>query len=136
MLTNTMKTIPDLNDDNFRDAWARAMYQGTQTFTDPGAVVTTTMPGSVADGIFSQISTTGNAYNIEPDPLEPDPLEVRIVEMEKKMNLVSTQLTLMRLKILSLEGKFTQEEVANIKKMILSEDEASKTLAETIIENA
>jgi hypothetical protein len=35
-----------------------------------------------------------------------------------------------------MEGKFTQEEVANIRKMIMSEDEASRTLADSIIENA
>jgi hypothetical protein len=35
-----------------------------------------------------------------------------------------------------MEGKFTQEEVSNIRKMLMSEDEASKTLASTIIENA
>ena len=42
----------------------------------------------------------------------------------------------MRLKILALEGKFTQEEVTNIRKMIMSEDESSRTLADSIIENA
>lgn len=43
---------------------------------------------------------------------------------------------LLRLKIHALEGKFTQEEVANIRKMIMSEDEGSRTLADSIIENA
>jgi hypothetical protein len=42
----------------------------------------------------------------------------------------------MRLKILGLEGKFTQEEISNIRKMLMSEDEASRTLADSIIENA
>jgi hypothetical protein len=42
----------------------------------------------------------------------------------------------MRLKILGIEGKFTQEEMSNIKKMLMSEDEASRTLADSIIENA
>lgn len=119
-----MKTIPDLNDDNFRDAWARAMYQGTQTFTDPGAVVTTTMPGSVADGIFSQITKDNrNVY------VTTDQLLTRIEKLELNEKLL-------RLKVLGLEGKFTQEEISNIKKMIMSEDEASKTLADSIIENA
>jgi len=35
-----------------------------------------------------------------------------------------------------MEGKFTQEEVTNIRKMMMSQDEASVTLANTIIENA
>lgn len=124
MLTNTMKTIPDLNDDNFRDAWARAMYQGTQTFTDPGAVVTTTIPGSLTDGIFSQITKDNrNVY------VTTDQLLTRIEKLELNEKLL-------RLKVLGLEGKFTQEEISNIKKMIMSEDEASKTLADSIIENA
>jgi hypothetical protein len=42
----------------------------------------------------------------------------------------------LRLKIASMEGKFSQEEVTNIRKMMMSQDEASKTLAETIIDNA
>ncbi len=124
MLTNTMKTIPDLNDDNFRDAWARAMYQGTQTFTDPGAVVTTTMPGSLADGIFSQITKDNRYVHVTTDQLLT---RIEKLELNEK---------LLRLKVLGLEGKFTQEEISNIKKMIMSEDEASKTLADSIIENA
>jgi hypothetical protein len=35
-----------------------------------------------------------------------------------------------------MEGKFTQDEVTNIRKMLISEDESSRTLAESIIENA
>jgi hypothetical protein len=42
----------------------------------------------------------------------------------------------LRLKILSLEGKFTQEEVANMRKMLMAEDESARTLVTSIIENA
>jgi hypothetical protein len=35
-----------------------------------------------------------------------------------------------------MEGKFTQEEISNIKKMFMSEDKAARTLADSIIENA
>jgi hypothetical protein len=35
-----------------------------------------------------------------------------------------------------MEGKFNQEEVSNIRKMLMSEDDASVLLANTIIENA
>jgi hypothetical protein len=42
----------------------------------------------------------------------------------------------LRLKIASMEGKFNQEEVSNIRKMLMSEDDASVLLANTIIENA
>jgi len=42
----------------------------------------------------------------------------------------------LRLKIACVEGKFSQEEVTNIRKMMMSQDESSVTLANTIIENA
>jgi hypothetical protein len=42
----------------------------------------------------------------------------------------------MLLRILHLEGRFDKEEVSNLRKMIMSEDQASRTLAESIIENA
>jgi hypothetical protein len=42
----------------------------------------------------------------------------------------------LRLQIFGIEGKFTQEEINNIKSMLTSNDEASITLADTIIENA
>jgi hypothetical protein len=35
-----------------------------------------------------------------------------------------------------MEGKFTQEEISNIRKMLMSNDEASITVADSIIENA
>ena len=41
----------------------------------------------------------------------------------------------LRLKIACMEGKFNQEEVSNIRKMLMSEDDASVLLANTIIEN-
>jgi hypothetical protein len=42
----------------------------------------------------------------------------------------------LRLKIACMEGKFSEEEVINIRKMLMSQDESSVTLAETIINNA
>jgi cell shape-determining protein MreC len=87
---------------------------------DPTKTINT-IPSTSTTGVFAAIS---------------DPLEDRLVEMEKQLELVKLETTLLRLKILSMEGKFTQEEVSNIRKMLMSEDEASKTLASTIIENA
>ena len=124
MLTNTMKTIPDLGDDSFRDAWARAMYQGTKPMADPGSVITTTIPGSLTDGIWSQMESNNRNVYVTTEQLL---IKIEKLELNEK---------LLRLKVLGLEGKFTQEEISNIKKMIMSEDEASKTLADSIIENA
>lgn len=124
MLTNTNKTIPHVSDDNFREAWARAMYQGTKPIADPGAVVTTTIPGSLTDGIWSQMRSDNRDVYVTTGQLL---IRIEKLELNEK---------LLRLKVLGLEGKFTQEEISNIKKMIMSEDEASKTLADSIIENA
>jgi hypothetical protein len=83
-------------------------------------------------GIWSQLkSGNGNPYVSGIDPFEDN-----FVKLEKKMQALELQYTLLKLKVLGMENKFTQEEISNIRKMIMSEDEASRTLAETIIENA
>jgi hypothetical protein len=86
----------------------------------PGQTMTTT-----SDGIFSRMSTV----------LE-DPWVNPLKAIEDKITKLETENKFLRLKILSIEGKFTQDEVTNIRKMLISEDEASRTLANTIIENA
>jgi hypothetical protein len=87
----------------------------------PGQTMTTT----TADGIFSRMNT------VLEDPWV-DPLKV----IEDRITKLETENKFLRLKILSIEGKFTQEEVTNLRKMLISDDEASRTLANTIIENA
>jgi hypothetical protein len=64
------------------------------------------------------------------DPWNP------IHQIEERLRKLETENKFLRLKILSIEGKFTQEEVTNIRKMLISEDEASRTVAESIIDNA
>ena len=56
--------------------------------------------------------------------------------LSNEINTLRTENKMMKLKLLALEGKFTQEEVVNIRKMIMSEDEAARTLADSIIQNA
>ena len=90
-----------------------------------------TVTMNTGNGFWNQLNTAStNTYPFT------DPLEDRINEVEKNLELVRLDNKLLRLKMLSMEGKFTQDEVANIRKMLMSEDEASKTLANTIIENA
>jgi cell shape-determining protein MreC len=101
--------------------------------TDPTKAVNIT-PGSTTDGLFSQINSTGNTY-LGNAPFN-DPWENPMKEIEVRIKKLETDNKFLRLKILSMEGKFTQEEVINIRKMMMSNDEASKTLAESIIENA
>jgi hypothetical protein len=57
-------------------------------------------------------------------------------KLQKQLDDQALTIKLMGLKILGIEGKFTQEEISNIRKMLMSEDEASRTLADSIIENA
>lgn len=93
----------------------------------PTQVTTTT-----GNGLWSQINPTQHPYNGRTE----DPWEKRLRLLEEEMAVVRTDLKLSRLKILALEGKFTQEEVINIRKMLMSKDEASITLADIMIENA
>jgi hypothetical protein len=78
------------------------------------------------DGLWSQI-TNGDNMNVYRSPT---------TLLEERMDKLELDNKLLRLKILGMEGKFTQEEIINIRKMMMSKDEASMTLAESIIENA
>ena len=83
-------------------------------------------------GLWSQIQQGSKGhYNAGIDPFETE-----LWRLQKQLDAQALTIKLMRLKILGIEGKFTQEEMSNIKKMLMSEDEASRTLADSIIENA
>jgi hypothetical protein len=85
--------------------------------------LTTVLPSS-GNGFWSQL-TTGN--NTTRDPY---------ADLHARLDKLELNEKLLRLKILGLEGKFDKEEVANIRKMLMSEDEGARTLADSIIENA
>lgn len=91
---------------------------------DPTKIITTDTSTSTGNGYFDQMTTGRSTFS---DPHTD--LYARIEKLELNQKLL-------RLKILSLEGKFTQDEISNIRKMIMSEDESSRTLADSIIENA
>lgn len=112
-------------------------YPQSVLINDPTAVINT-IPGTThnGQGLWSQIQHAGNTFNSSPFGPLTDPLEEKITILEKQITDLVLNGKLMRLKILSLEGKFDKEEVANLRKMIMSEDEAAKTLADSIIENA
>ena len=88
-------------------------------YGSPDTTITST------EGLWSQITNGDKNVYITPTAL-----------LEERMDKLELDNKLLRLKILSMEGKFTQEEVGNIRKMMMSKDEASMTLAESIIENA
>jgi hypothetical protein len=83
---------------------------------------------STGSGVWSQINSTL--------PYDPIPsISPTLSELLNRLNKLELDNKCLRLKVLGLEGKFTKEEVSNIRKMLMSEDEASRTLADSIIEN-
>ena len=99
-------------------------YPGSILVNDPTQVINT-IPDTAhsGQGLWSQINSSGNTFL---DPYAD--IYARIDKLERNEKLL-------RLKILGLEGKFDKEEVVNLRKMIMSEDEAARTLADSIIEN-
>jgi hypothetical protein len=87
---------------------------------DPTRVINTIPSNS--NGLFSAVNN--------------DPWGNPMQDILDRVKKLETDNKFLRLKLLSLEGKFTQEEVTNIRKMLMAEDESSRTLAESIIENA
>jgi hypothetical protein len=116
MYINTAVLPNDFNSSEYIEQWNQLANQRNIN----------TVPGTTADGLWSQINKSNS---IPYDSPWKDSTEDRIVELELKNKLLE-------LRLLVLEGKFTQEEVNNIKSMLTSNDEASITLADTIIENA
>ena len=94
---------------------------------DPTKVINTISSNTTSgNGLFTAMHNT--PFN---DPWE-DPIE----QIKERISKLETDNKFLRLKILSMEGKFNQEEVTNIRKMLIAEDESSRTLAESIIDNA
>lgn len=56
--------------------------------------------------------------------------------IEERLDKLELENKFLKLKILGMEGKFSQDEIKNIRAMLMSNDEASITLANTIIETA
>jgi hypothetical protein len=57
-------------------------------------------------------------------------------KLEERLNKLELENKFLKLKLLGMEGKFSQDEIKNIRAMLMSNDESSITLAETIIETA
>jgi hypothetical protein len=129
MYIDTNSLPEDFNAQDFIEKWK--LDSKAAVVMDPtGSLVNPTVTTTTGNGLWNQINAAGNTYPFT------DPLEDRLKEMEKSIELIRLENKLLRLKIVSMEGKFTQEEVTNIRKMLMSEDEASVNLANTIIENA
>ena len=102
------------------------VYHPTGTLVNDGSTIVTPSNSNV---VLGQLNN---------NPFKPFdyPWVNPIKTIEERLKKLETENKFLRLKILSIEGKFTQEEVTNIRKMLISEDEASRTLAESIIDNA
>jgi hypothetical protein len=98
-------------------------YADGTLIQDP-TIVINTIPSN-SNGIFSQLQEGTTT-------LTP----TGISDLMDRLNKLELDNKCLRLKMLKMEGKFTQDEVINIRKMLISEDESSRTLAESIIENA
>lgn len=94
--------------------------------SDPTKIINT-IPSDITSGNGLFTATHNTPFN---DPWTP------LGEIEERLKKLETDNKFLRLKILSMEGKFNQEEVTNIRKMLIAEDESSRTLAESIIDNA
>ena len=108
------------------------MYEHTQHIqgiyvADPAKVINTTTTTDntfIGDGMWGQRIVT-----------DSEPYVDHINAIRSRIDKLETDNKFLKLKILGMEGKFTQEEIANIRKMLMSNDEASVTLADSIIEN-
>jgi len=95
-------------------------------------------PTKVANIISSHTTTaTGiwGQYN-HTTVTDSEPYVDHITVIRSRIEKLELTNRLLKLKILQLEGTFTKEEVINIRAMLMSNDEASITLADSIIENA
>jgi hypothetical protein len=125
MYIDTNSLPEDFNAQDFIKEWKSG--RGITVMDPTGSLVNHDITSTTGNGLWSQITTSSDISN---------PLEDRLKEMEKSIELIRLENKLLRLKIVSMEGKFTQEEVTNIRKMLMSEDKASVNLANTIIENS
>jgi hypothetical protein len=96
-------------------------YPAGMLVNDPNRVINT-IPTP-----YGTLTNNGNYNSHSYDPIS---------DMSAEIKQLKTTQKLMLLRILHLEGRFDKEEVSNLRKMIMSEDQASRTLAESIIENA
>jgi hypothetical protein len=112
------------------------MYEHTQQIqgiyvADPTKVIST-IPNhtitSTSNGIFGGVLNNGST--------DSEPYVDHITSIRSRIEKLELNNRLLKLKILQLEGTFTKEEVINIRAMLTSNDEASITLADSIIENA
>lgn len=128
MRPDNLGNLSQMSDNEWMEKWQQELRRPMVIYDDPDPVLNNiTTPVNTTTGIWSNITSTTDTLTT---------MKQRMEEMQKQIELVQLENKLMKLRMLALEGKFSQEEVTNIRKMIISEDEAARTLANSIIENA
>jgi hypothetical protein len=121
-----MNPISNNTSDQWLNNWQDLLQKGGIQPIDPLQQMNVTTTNSNA--IFGGVINDGSTYS--------EPWTDPIVLVKTRLDKLELQNKFLKLKILQLEGTFTKEEVANIRAMLTSNDEASITLADSIIENA
>jgi len=123
MYIDTAQLPEEFRSSEYISQWKKLTSQGI-VVNDPTKNMST-VPGITAQGLWSQISTHNHGVHGDSTTI-----------MSERIDALELQNKFLSLSIFMLQGKFNQEEVNNIKDMLTSNDEASITLADTIIENA
>jgi len=121
MENNTIIDLNSLPESNWDPKELIAMMKQQKTMP-----IYTTDTNTYVGGITPSSSIWGQTEN----PYRPLKSTWDLIEEIKLENKI------LGIRLLVLEGVFTKEEGDNIKAMLTSNDEASVTLAETILENA
>jgi hypothetical protein len=121
MYIDTASLPEDFRASEYISQWKKLSSQGV--VNDPTKNIST-VSGITSQDLWSQIST--HNHGVHGDAISVMSERIEKLELQNKF---------LSLSIFMLEGKFTQEEVNNIKSMLTSNDEASITLADTIIES-
>jgi hypothetical protein len=122
MYIDTAQLPEEFRSSEYISQWKKLTSQGV--VNDPTKNMST-VPGITAQGLWSQMSTINQSVYRDSTTI-----------MSERIDALELQNKFLSLSIFMLQGKFNQEEVNNIKSMLTSNDEASITLADTIIENA
>jgi hypothetical protein len=107
-----------------------SVYHPAGTLVNDGSQVINTIPAN------SNVPGFNNIWSHMQDAAPSVTPTSTLSEILGRLERLELENKCLRLKIACMEGKFDQEEVSNIRKMLISEDEASRTLAESIIDNA
>jgi|688.fasta_scaffold1301556_2 hypothetical protein len=121
MYIDTAQLPEEFRSSEYISQWKKLTSQGV--VNDPTKNMST-VPGITAQGLWSQISTHNQSVYRDSTTI-----------MSERIDALELQNKFLSLSIFMLQGKFNQEEVDNIKDMLTSNDEASITLADTIIES-